>query len=89
MDLALADVSSLRRQIGVVLQDNMLFNRSIRENIALSDPGAPIDNVIQAARLAGAHESFWSCPRPMTRWWANTVLRSLAASGNASPSPER
>jgi len=56
MDLALADVSSLRRQIGVVLQDNMLFNRSIRENIALTDPGAPLEVVIQVAKLAGAHE---------------------------------
>ncbi|MGY3297796.1 subfamily B ATP-binding cassette protein HlyB/CyaB [Pseudomonas sp. TE6288] len=56
MDLALADVSSLRRQIGVVLQDNMLFNRSIRENIALSDPGAPLEAVMHAARMAGAHD---------------------------------
>lgn len=53
MDLALADVSSLRRQIGVVLQDNMLFARSIRENIALTDPGTPIERVIQVAKLAG------------------------------------
>ncbi|MCQ8130940.1 type I secretion system permease/ATPase, partial [Methylomonas rivi] len=36
LDLALADVSSLRRQIGVVLQENVLFNRSIRDNIALT-----------------------------------------------------
>ena len=56
MDLAMADTSSLRRQIGVVLQENMLFNRSIRENIALSDPGLPIEAVMQAAKLAGAHE---------------------------------
>lgn len=56
MDLALADASSLRRQIGVVQQDNMLFNRSIRENIALSDPGMPLEAVMQAARLAGAHD---------------------------------
>jgi subfamily B ATP-binding cassette protein HlyB/CyaB len=56
MDLALADVSSLRRQIGVVLQDNMLFNRTIRENIALVDPGAPLEAVIRVASLAGAHE---------------------------------
>lgn len=56
MDLALADVSSLRRQIGVVLQDNMLFNRSIRENIALTDPGVPIETVMQVAKLAGAHD---------------------------------
>lgn len=62
MDLALADVSSLRRQIGVVLQDNMLFNRSIRENIALTDAGAPLEAVMQAARLAGAHDFILELP---------------------------
>jgi subfamily B ATP-binding cassette protein HlyB/CyaB len=56
IDLALADSSSLRRQIGVVLQENVLFSRSIRDNIALADPGAPLESVIQAARLSGAHE---------------------------------
>jgi len=56
IDLAMADTSSLRRQIGVVLQENMLFNRTIRENIALSDPGIPMEAVIGAAKLAGAHE---------------------------------
>lgn len=56
MDMAMADTTSLRRQIGVVLQENMLFNRSIRENIALADPGLPIEAVIQAAKLAGAHD---------------------------------
>lgn len=56
MDLALADSTSLRRQIGVVLQENVLFNRSIRDNVALADPGAPLEAVIQAAKLAGAHE---------------------------------
>jgi len=55
-DLALADPAWLRRQIGVVLQENFLFNRSIRENIALSDPGMPLERVIHAAKLAGAHE---------------------------------
>ena len=62
MDLAMADTSSLRRQIGVVLQENMLFNRSIRENIALADPGAPMDTVIQAAHLAGAHDFILELP---------------------------
>jgi len=62
MDLALADVSSLRRQIGVVLQDNMLFNRSIRENIALTDPGCPLENVMHAAKMAGAHEFILELP---------------------------
>jgi len=55
-DLALADPAWLRRQIGVVLQENFLFNRSIRDNIAATDPGASLDTVIQAAKLAGAHE---------------------------------
>ncbi|MBB3211654.1 subfamily B ATP-binding cassette protein HlyB/CyaB [Herbaspirillum sp. Sphag1AN] len=56
IDLALADPAWLRRQIGVVLQENMLFNRSIRDNIAVSDPGISLDHVIHAAKLAGAHE---------------------------------
>ncbi|REG58064.1 HlyB family type I secretion system ABC transporter [Paraburkholderia sp. BL6669N2] len=54
-DLALADPAWLRRQVGVVLQENLLFNRSVRENIALSDPGVPLEAVIHAAKLAGAH----------------------------------
>lgn len=62
MDLGLADTSSLRRQIGVVLQENMLFNRSIRENIALSDPGLPLEAVIHVAKLAGAHEFIMELP---------------------------
>ncbi|MBI4984355.1 MAG: type I secretion system permease/ATPase [Rhodocyclales bacterium] len=62
IDLALADTSSLRRQIGVVLQENMLFNRSIRENIALADPGLPIEAVVRAAKLAGAHDFILELP---------------------------
>lgn len=62
VDLAVADTSSLRRQIGVVLQENMLFNRSIRENIALADPGTPIEWVMHAAKLAGAHEFILELP---------------------------
>ncbi|MGB8569210.1 MAG: type I secretion system permease/ATPase [Pseudolabrys sp.] len=56
MDLAMADPAWLRRQIGVVLQENVLFNRSVRENIALADPVMPMERVIAAANLAGAHE---------------------------------
>ncbi|MBI5329535.1 MAG: type I secretion system permease/ATPase [Betaproteobacteria bacterium] len=62
MDLALADVASLRRQIGVVQQENLLFNRSIRENIALTDPGAPLEKVMAAARQSGAHEFILELP---------------------------
>lgn len=56
IDIAQADTVSLRRQIGVVLQENVLFNRTIRENIALADPGASIEEVMAAAKLAGAHD---------------------------------
>ncbi|CAG2147342.1 Toxin RTX-I translocation ATP-binding protein [Cupriavidus campinensis] len=62
VDVALVDASSLRRQIGVVLQENVLFSRSIRENIALADPGAPLELVIHAATLAGAHEFISELP---------------------------
>ncbi|THF65558.1 type I secretion system permease/ATPase [Pseudothauera nasutitermitis] len=62
IDLAQADAASLRRQIGVVLQENLLFNRTIRENIALVDPGAPIEAVIEAAKLAGAHDFILELP---------------------------
>lgn len=62
IDLALADTASLRRQIGTVLQENVLFNRTIRENIALVDPGASMERVIQAAELAGAHEFILELP---------------------------
>jgi len=56
VDLSTADAVWLRRQIGVVLQENVLFSGSIRENIALSDPAMDMERVIAAARLAGAHD---------------------------------
>ncbi len=62
MDLAMVDATSLRRQIGVVLQDNTLFARSIRDNIALTDPGVPFEAVVQAARMAGAHDFISELP---------------------------
>jgi subfamily B ATP-binding cassette protein HlyB/CyaB len=56
IDLAVIDPASLRRQIGVVLQESQLFNGSIRENIALADPGAALEKIIHIAKLAGAHQ---------------------------------
>ncbi|SHI14080.1 type I secretion system permease/ATPase [Desulfofustis glycolicus] len=55
VDLSMADASWLRRQIGVVVQDGVLFNGSIRDNIALNGPDLPLATVIEAAELAGAH----------------------------------
>ncbi|WP_147156047.1 type I secretion system permease/ATPase [Reyranella soli] len=62
VDLAQIDPSWLRRQIGVVLQENVLFNRSIRDNIALADPAVPIERVVAAARMAGAHDFILELP---------------------------
>jgi subfamily B ATP-binding cassette protein HlyB/CyaB len=62
IDLAMVDTTWLRRQIGVVLQQNVLFNSSVRENIALADPGMPLERVIGAAVLAGAHEFILELP---------------------------
>lgn len=67
MDLWKASVFSvlsgwLRRQVGVVLQENELLNRSVRDNISLGNPMAPMESVIEAARLAGAHEFILQLP---------------------------
>ena len=56
LDISQADFSWMRSHIGVVMQDNYLFNSSVRDNIAVSRPTASMDEVIEAARLAGAHE---------------------------------
>ena len=61
-DLVMVDPAWLRRQIGVVLQENVLFNRSVRDNIALADPTLPIEKVIAAAKLAGAHDFILELP---------------------------
>jgi len=62
VDLSIVDTAWLRRNIGVVLQENFLFNRSIRENIALSNPGLPMEAVVQAAQLSGAHDFICELP---------------------------
>jgi ATP-binding cassette, subfamily B, bacterial HlyB/CyaB len=62
IDISLTDAGHLRRQIGVVLQENVLFNRSVRANIAIADPAAPLDRVMGAAQLAGAHEFITELP---------------------------
>jgi len=63
VDIAQIDPAWLRRQIGVVLQENLLFNRSIRENIALANPAMPLDHVVAAAQLAGAHDFIVRLPQ--------------------------
>ena len=53
---------SLRNKYGMVLQDTWLFNSTIRENIAYGNPNAPLDDIIEAAKLAGIHEYIEKLP---------------------------
>jgi subfamily B ATP-binding cassette protein HlyB/CyaB len=62
IDLGVIDPSWLRRQIGIVLQENVLFNCSVRDNIALADRSLPIEKIISVAQMAGAHEFILELP---------------------------
>jgi ATP-binding cassette subfamily B protein RtxB len=55
-------IQQLRQQIGIVLQENYLFNKSVCENIAQSKPEASLEEVIEAAKLSGAHEFIMKLP---------------------------
>lgn len=62
MDVAEMEPSWLRRQIGVVLQENFLFNGSVRDNISAARPGASMEEVIRASEIAGSHEFILELP---------------------------
>ena len=62
IDLSQTDPFWLRRQIGVVLQESFLFNGTVRENIAIQFPGAAMTEIVQVAKLAGAHEFILELP---------------------------
>ena len=59
-DINKVDLSSLRRQIGIVPQDSLLFEGTISENIALNDPQATTEAILEAARIACAHDFIMS-----------------------------
>ena len=63
VDIAQVETAWLRRQIGVVLQENFLFSGTIKENIAITKPNVPEDQVLQAAKLAGADEFVREMPQ--------------------------
>jgi ATP-binding cassette subfamily B protein len=56
VDIRHIDLPHLRRSIGVVLQENFLFRGSVRDNIAAARPDAPLGEIVEAARMAGAEE---------------------------------
>lgn len=55
-DIRKVELYSLRQQVGIVPQDSLLFEGSIQENIALTNPQASTDEIIEAAKIAGAHD---------------------------------
>ncbi len=65
VDIRHMDLDHLRRNVGVVLQDNMLFRGTLRENIAAARPEAPVTEVLEAARLAGALEFIERLPQSL------------------------
>src|SRR5919199_1335690 len=77
-DLKSADLASLRQQIGVVLQEDFLFNGSILENITLGNPDITAEQVVQAARLAVAHDFISEMPQG---YETNVGERGTALSG--------
>ena len=74
-DIAKVELYSLRSQLGVVLQDTLLFNCSVQENIALSNPDASTDEIVRAAKLAVAHDFIMSLPAGY-----NTIVGERGAS---------
>jgi ATP-binding cassette subfamily B protein len=61
-DISKVELNSLRRQIGMVFQETLLMEGSIFDNIAMSDPDAPSSAVIEAAKLAEAHDFIMNLP---------------------------
>jgi len=61
-DISKVEIYSLRRQIGIVPQDPLLFSGTISENIALTETDSSSDEIVKAARLAEAHEFIMSLP---------------------------
>ncbi|MGB1173878.1 MAG: type I secretion system permease/ATPase [Marinobacterium sp.] len=62
IDLAQVNTDWLRSNISVVPQESFLFNKSVRDNIAIRTPGESMENIVKAAKLAGAHEFITELP---------------------------
>jgi subfamily B ATP-binding cassette protein HlyB/CyaB len=63
MDISMLNPSALRKQIGVVLQENFMFNGSVRENISIHYPAASFEQILRSAQIAGAHDFIMELPQ--------------------------
>ncbi|WP_338442183.1 peptidase domain-containing ABC transporter [Synechococcus elongatus IITB4] len=61
-DISKVELYSLRRQIGIVPQDSLLFQGTVEENISLTKPNATTDEIITASKIAGAHDFIMTLP---------------------------
>ncbi len=68
VELREINLAHLRRSFGVVLQDNFLFRGTVRDNITAGRPGLTIEDVVRAARLAGAEEFIERLPQGYDTW---------------------
>lgn len=62
MDISLVNPAMLRKQIGVVLQENFMFNGTVIENISIHYPAASMEQIIHCAKIAGAHDFILELP---------------------------
>ncbi|WP_269611692.1 ABC transporter transmembrane domain-containing protein [Prochlorococcus marinus] len=62
LDISKVELYSLRRQIGIVPQDPLLFSGTISDNIALTNPNVSSEEIVEAAKIAGAHEFIMELP---------------------------
>ena len=79
VDISKVELYSLRRQIGIVPQDSILFDGTVQDNIALTNPDANVDEIINAAKIASAHDFIMIYLQVMqrklgkeevTKWWS-------------------
>ena len=79
-DIRSFKLKSLRSQISVVLQESILFRRTVRENIAYGKPQATLDEIVDAAKAAEAHDFIEPCQRDMTRCSTSRAVICLVVS---------
>ena len=81
-DLSKVRLADYRSHLGVVFQDNFLFDGTVLENIAFANPDAPREDILRAARSPGSTTSSRRCRRATTPSWESEASSSRAASAS-------